>query len=121
MSGFSHSFSIASWIRIIPPVGHVLPYLIFELQRQSSLIFDDGVQKTLLRLYLNRSSLELVDFYWKICHNCVDSSFRVVQSRFDISVMDGLWHHVAVSVSTDLRKVPKSNDDPDLLYLFGTM
>jgi hypothetical protein len=120
LSGFSHSFSVATWIRIIPPVHHTLPYLIFELQRPSSLNFDDGVQKTLLRLYLNQSRLELVDFNWKICYNCFESSFRVLQSRLDVSVMDGLWHHVAVSVSTDLRKVPDSSDDPDLLYLYGT-
>jgi hypothetical protein len=85
-----------------------------------SLNFDPKVQQTLLRLYVWQTGLELVDFFWKTCRNCLQSSFRVVQSRFDISVLDGLWHHVSVSISTDLQKVPASDDDPDLLYLYGT-
>jgi hypothetical protein len=82
--------------------------------------FDLDSQHTLLRLYLNHSKLELVDFNWKVCRNCKSSPFRVVQNNFDVSVTDGLWHHVAVSVTTDLHKMPYSSDDPDLLYLFGT-
>jgi hypothetical protein len=120
LSGFSHSFAISTWLRIIPSVGKPLPYLIFELQRPFSLNFDYNLQHTMLRLYLKDSSLELVDFGWKTCRNCLSSAFRVKQNKFDAIVTDGLWHHVTVSISTDLQKIPSSRDDPDLLYLFGT-
>ncbi len=119
-SGFSHSFTIAAWLRIIPPVGNPLPHLIFELQRPYSFNFDHGTQNTLLRLYLNNSRLELVDFNWKVCRICKSSAFRIAQSQFSVTVADGLWHHVAVTVSTDLQKKPSSSDDPDLIFLFGT-
>jgi hypothetical protein len=74
----------------------------------------------MLRLYLRDSSLELVDFSWKICRNCLASAFRIVQNKFDVMVTDGLWHHVAVSISTNLHKIHSSSNHPDLLYLFGT-
>ncbi len=120
LSGFSHDFSITSWIRIAQSAEQPLRFLIFELQRPKSLDFNFAMQQTLLRLYLNQSRLELVDFNWKTCYSCVRDSFRIVQSRLDVSVSDGLWHHIAVSISTDLHKIPSSNDHPDLLYLFGT-
>ena len=120
LSGFSHSFSIATWLRIIPTdIGKGYSYLIFELQRPFALDFGDDSQHTLLRLYFKNSRLELVDFNWKACRNCLSSAFRVVQSNFNASVADGLWHHVAVSVSSHLHKVPDQSH-PDLLYLFGT-
>jgi hypothetical protein len=119
-SGFSHSFAIAAWLRIIPPLRNPLPHLIFELQRPFTFNFDEGTQNTLLRLYLNNSRLELVDFNWKVCRMCKSSAFRIAQSQFSVTVADGLWHHVAVTVSTDLQKKPSSRDDPDLIFLFGT-
>lgn len=82
--------------------------------------FDYDLQHTLLRLYLKNSSLELVDFGWKTCRNCLSNGFRVVQNKFDSIVTDGLWHNVTVSISTDLHKIPSSLNDTDLLYLFGT-
>ena len=81
--------------------------------------FEYGLQRTMLRLYLRGSSLELVDFEWKRCRSCLSSTFRVVQNKFDAIVTDGLWHNVTVSLSTDMHKIPSPND-PDLLYLFGT-
>jgi hypothetical protein len=120
-SGFKHDFAIATWIRIIPPAGKPVTHLLFELQAPFNFNFDPLVQSTMLRLYLNRGSLELVDFYWKVTDNtCMTSAFRVTQSNFTVSVMDGLWHHVAVDISTDLQKTPKEPHDPDILYLFGS-
>jgi hypothetical protein len=119
-SGFQHAFSITTWLRIIPSSGKLLTYLIFELQEPQLMNFDPPVQSTMMRLYLNQDRLELVDFAWKTTDlSCRHDAFRITQSNFEVTVTDGLWHHVAVSVSTDLQKVPRSRDDPDLLYLFG--
>jgi hypothetical protein len=119
-SGFSHAFSIASWLRIFPQSGDSRTYLLFELQEPLYFSFDHAVQTPAMRLYLTGSSLVLVDFHWKTsCPGSSANAFRVVQTLSNISLLDGLWHHVAVTISTDLHKVPVSKDDPDLIYLFG--
>jgi hypothetical protein len=93
-------------------------FLIYELLEPLAFSFDPAVQSPLLRLYLRGTSLELVDFNWKTTCPASIQTFRVTQSHSNISLTDGLWHHVAAVVSTELHKVPAVEDDPDLLYLF---
>ena len=119
-AGFSHSFSIVSWIRIVPPLGDPgYNFLIFELLEPMAFNFDPAVQNPLLRLYLRGMNLELVDFNWKTSCPASTQTFRVTQIPSNISLLDGLWHHVAAVVSTELHKVPIIENDPDLLYLFA--
>ncbi len=93
--------------------------MIFELLEPLAFSFDPAVQNPLMRLYLSGMNLELVDFSWKTSCPATVQTFRVRQSASNVSLMDGLWHHVTVVVSTDLHKVPTVKDDPDLLYLFA--
>jgi hypothetical protein len=81
--------------------------------------FDLAVQNPLLRLYLRGMNLELVDFNWKTSCPASTQAFRVTQIPSNISLLDGLWHHVAAVVSTELHKVPIIENDPDLLHLFA--
>jgi hypothetical protein len=81
--------------------------------------FDPAVQNPLLRLYLRGMNLELVDFNWKTSCPASTQTFRVAQIPSNISLLDGLWHHVAAVVSTELHKVPIIENDPDVLYLFA--
>jgi hypothetical protein len=118
-SGFSHSLSIATWLRIIPSSAS-LTYLIFELQEPLEFNFDTEVQNSALRLYLKGARLEFVDLNWKTSCPASRRSLRAIQQSTSVSLMDGLWHHVAVTVSTELYRVPSTPDDPDVLYLFGT-
>ncbi len=120
-TGFSYAFSIVSWIRILPPIEDSgSTFMIFELLEPLQFSFDPAVQNPLLRLYMRGMNLELVDFNWKTSCPASTQVFRVAQTASNISLMDGLWHHVTAAVSTELHKVPTVMDDPDLLYLFAS-
>lgn len=93
--------------------------LLFEAQYTS-----DSVQKPAVRLFLIGKSLVLVDYVWNLCDPataaCRGGILRAPQTNLAVTLSDGLWHFIAVSLSTNRNNIPSSLADPDLIYLYGT-